>query len=266
MNRASLPSGPALITGASSGIGAAYARALAGRGCDLVLVARRAERLRALAGELSAAHGIQAKPLKADLSTEAGIRKTERRLAEAPVTWLVHAAGFGTRGKLHQVDPAKIAAQTRLHSEAAIRLARAALPDMLEQDSGAIILVSSLAAFFSATHYTSYSATKAYLNMLAEGLADELTGTGVRVQAVCPGLVRTEFMSTPEYSDFAYEQVPGMFWQQADQVVAESLGNLGRGHVVHVSGVHNRAFIRAMHTPVIGQALSFGLSWLSRRA
>ncbi len=261
-----LPKGLALVTGASSGIGAAYARALAGRGCDLVLVARRTERLKALAGDLAAAHGIQAKPLKADLSTEAGIKKIERRLDEDPATWLVHAAGFGTRGKLADVDPAKIGAQTRLHAEAAIRLARAALPGMLAKNTGSIVLVSSLAAFFTATHYTSYSATKAYLNMLAQGLADELTGTGIHVQALCPGLVRTEFMSTPEFSDYAYENVPGLFWQEPDQVAAESLSNLGNGRVVHVCGPHNRAFVAAMHTPVIGQALSFGLSWLSRRS
>jgi len=265
MSSADLPTGAALVTGASSGIGAAYARALAARGCDLVLTARRADRLAALAKELRTAHQVQATTLKADLSSEAGIKKIERRLAAEPVAWLVHAAGFGTRGRLWEVDAAKVAAQTRLHSEAAIRLTRAALPGMLSNDAGAIVLISSLAAFFSATHYTSYSATKAYLNMLVQGLADELSGTGVHVQAVCPGLVRTEFMSTPEYSDFAYEQVPGPFWQRADHVAAESLAALAAGKTLCIPGAHNRAFAAAMNTPVLSRLLGAGLRWASKR-
>jgi uncharacterized protein len=257
----------ALVTGASSGIGAAFARALAARGCDLVLVARRRERLEALGAELGAAHGVIAEPLVADLATEAGLAKVERRAVASPApAWLVHAAGFATRGAFHEVDPAKIRAQLRVHVESAARLSRAALPGMAAAGTGNLVLVSSLASFMTSMHYTSYSATKAYMNTLIEGLAAEHRGTGVRVQALCPGLTRTEFLESPEYKDFKYDKVPAWAWMSAEAVVAESLSALERGAgPIVVTGLMNRAFLGAVRTPVLGRALTAVIDYLSRK-
>jgi hypothetical protein len=254
-----------LITGASSGIGAAFARRLAARGCDLLLVARSGDRLAALATELRGHHGIRAEPLALDLIAEADLTALERRLeGGAEFGWLIHAAGFGTRGRFVEQGAHTLQAQLRLHAEAGLRLTRAALPGMLARGRGALVLVSSLAAFFSATHYTSYSATKAYLNMLVEGLRDELAGSGVAVQALCPGLTRTGFFDSPSHGGFAYTQVPATFWQQPAQVVDESLRALARGRSRCIPGRHNRAFFSAMHTPGLGRLLAAGLGWLSR--
>jgi uncharacterized protein len=257
----------ALVTGASSGIGAAFARALAARGCDLVLVARRRERLDELGAELAAAHGVIAEPLVADLATEAGLAKVERRAGGAPaLAWLVHAAGFATRGAYHEVDPAKIRAQLRVHVETAQRLCRVVVPGMLAARQGSVVLVSSLAAFMTSKHYVSYAATKAYLNTLAEGLTIELQGTGVRVQALCPGLTRTEFLESPEYKDFKYDKVPTWAWMSAEAVVRESLAALDRGAgPIVVTGLMNRAFLGAVRTPVFGRALCKLIDYLSRK-
>ncbi len=256
----------ALVTGASSGIGAAYARALAARGTDLVLVARRRERLEALGAELGASHGVRVEPLAADLATQAGLARAERRAAASPApAWLVHAAGFATRGAFHEVDGGKIRAQLRVHVETAARLARAVLPGMATAGGGSVVLVSSLAAFMTSRHYVSYAATKAYLNTFAEGLAIELGGSGVRVQALCPGLTRTEFLESPEYRDFKYDKVPAWAWMSAEAVVAESLAALdaGRGPIV-VTGLMNRAFLGAVRTPLFGRALCRLIDYLSR--
>lgn len=263
--RRALPQGPALITGASSGIGAAFARRLAARGCDLLLVARRGDRLAALAAELRDRHGVRAEPLPLDLTAEADLAALEQRFyGGADLSWLIHAAGFGTRGRFVDQGPPTLQAQLRLHAEAALRLTRAVLPGMVARGNGALVLVSSLASFFSSTHYTSYSATKAYLNMLVEGLRDELAGSGVTAQALCPGLTRTGFFDSPSHGGFAYTQVPALFWQQPAQVVDESLHALARGRSLCIPGRHNRAFFGAMHTPGLGRLLATGLGWLSR--
>ena len=259
----------ALVTGASSGIGESYARRLARDGCDLVLVARRAERLQALAKELSATHGVRAEAIAADLSTEAGIAEVERAIVEgAALDWLVSSAGFGTRGLFAQVDADKVGRQARLHVEANARLVRAALPGMIERRHGRVVIVSSLSAFMTTSHYVTYSASKAYLNMFAQGLRDELLGTGVRIQALCPGLTRTGFMQTDEYKDFRYDEVPAFAWMTADEVVEESVRALSRASEnsdpVFVPGMGNRAFVAVMQTPAVGSAIRALLGRLGR--
>ena len=136
-----------------------------------------------------------------------------------------------------------------LHVVAAVRLARAVLPAMVDHGRGTIIAVSSLGAFYTASRYVTYSATKSYLNMFALGLAEELAGTGVRVQALCPGLTRTEFLSTPEYAEFDYSEVPELFWTSSEQVVDESLAALRTGRVVVVPGLANRLFVGLLDSP-----------------
>jgi hypothetical protein len=177
---------------------------------------------------------------------------------------LVHSAGFGTRGHVVDVGAAKVRNMAFLHVVAGTALTRAALPAMLGRNRGAVILVSSLAAFFTTAHYVVYSATKSYLNTFAIGLRDELAGSEVRVQAVCPGLVRTGFMHTKEYGDFDYRDVPDWAWMSSETVVADSLRKLGR-KVVVIPGLFNRFFAGIMGAPIIGWLLRSAVGYASRK-
>ena len=246
----------ALVTGASSGIGRAFARRLAAGGHDLCVVARRKERLEELAEELQRAHQAKTEVLAADLSTPDGLELVCRRIEEGPaLKVLVSNAGFGTRGLYHEVSRQKSAAMVALQAQAPASLIRAALPAMLEAKSGRILVVSSLGGFFTAPRYVAYSATKAFLQMFCEGLAAELAGTGVAVTVVCPGLTRTEFLDTPEYQDFKYGQVPAWAWMSAEQVVDEAMRTRA---ALLVPGLLNRLTVGVIRAP--------GLGWLVKKA
>jgi len=256
----------ALITGASSGIGEAFARRLAKDRVDLVLVARRDDRLKVLATELTARHGIRVEAMPIDLSAVEGIDRLVEYVdhTDAPFEFLVGSAGFGTRGPYAEVQADKITRQVRLHVEANARITRAVLPAMIQRRAGTIVLVSSLGAFMTTTHYTHYSATKTYLNMLALGLRDELRGTGVRVQSLCPGVTRTEFMATDEYKDFKYDDIPAFLWANPEEVVEASLRELSEERPIVVPGLGNKAFVALMQTPAVGPALRAALGRLGR--
>lgn len=231
----------ALITGASSGIGATFARHLAARGHNLILVARREERLRALAAELEQQHRITAEVLVADLSIPDGLERVEKRIAELDsLGMLINNAGVGAPDKFAEIDVRKALAMIQVHVIASVRLTRAALPGMIARGRGAIINVSSLAAFFPMPGNTTYCATKAYLNAFSLALQAELRGTGVQVQALCPSFTHTEFHDSPEYQDFDRSQIPKPFWMSAEQVVTASLNALGNGRVISIPGVTNR--------------------------
>ncbi len=258
MHRTRSPSvgSPALITGASSGIGAAYARSLAARGLHPILVARRADRLEDLAADLARDHGVRPTVVPADLSRSADVDRVCAHLDDAPpLGALIHAAGFGTRGHFAQVAPEKSRDMVQLHVTSAVRLTRAALPRMLEVGRGDLVYISSLAALFTTAHYVTYSATKSFLNTFAEGLAAEVTDQGLRVQSLCAGLTRTGFLDTPEYADFQYDDVPDLFWMSPEAVVDQSLRGLDQGRILHVPGLSNRLFVGAMQTPLLGRLL-----------
>ena len=228
----------ALITGASSGIGAAYARALAREGYALILVARREARLQALAEDLSSQYHVPVEVLVADLADPAGVARVEARIAEtSTLAFLVNNAGFGVPGTFVQNEIATHEAMIRVFVNAAVRLTRAALPGMLAQQCGAIVNVASFVAFFPVTGSVTYSATKAYLKSFSEGLHQELVGTGVRVQALCPGFTRTEFQSRGKIDE---EGIPDFAWMSADAVVTQSLRDLDNGKVISVPGAGYR--------------------------
>jgi short-subunit dehydrogenase len=220
----------ALITGASSGIGEVFARKLAARGYDLLLVARREDRLRALAASLP----TQAKVLSADLASETGLAAVEGAMREcAGLDLLVNNAGFGTLGRFWEAD---IAGQVRMHEVhvmATMRLTHAALAGMVPRGQGAVINVSSVAAFVQSQGGVSYCATKAWINSFTQGLALELrrVRSPVRVQALCPGFTATEFhlaMGTDT------KAIPPFLCMKADYVVEASLTGLDRGKVIVV--------------------------------
>ncbi len=237
--------GTALITGASSGIGEAFARRLAQDGCDLVLVARREERLRRLADELRDRFGIRAEPFRADLSRSEEIERVENRIRqENDLSLLVNNAGFGTTGAFAEIDIGRQLDMITVHVTAPVRLCRAALPGMIDRGAGGIINVSSIAAWWPVRNGATYCATKAYLLSFSRSLHRELDGTGVRVQALCPGLTRTGFHDTEEFRRIDRSASPQWLWLSADRVVSESLKALDRNRVICIPGRRYRIFVR----------------------
>jgi short-subunit dehydrogenase len=235
-----------LITGASSGIGAAFGRALAAQGHDLVLVARRQELLKGLADELQQEFQVNAQVYPADLSDPADVERVAKKIGEiGDLEVLINNAGFGVPGKFVDVPPERNAAMIQVHVLATVRLCRAALPGMIARRRGSIINVSSIAAFMGSVRNATYSATKAYLNVFSEALQDELKGSGVRVQALCPGLTHTEFHDHPGYGDYK-TGIPEFLWMKAEDVVAESLAALERGRVICIPGFKNRLIVAAI--------------------
>lgn len=228
----------ALITGASSGIGEVYARRLAAEGSDVVLVARRLDRLQVLADEL-AGHGVTVEVIDADLSDHDDVAVVEQRLtaAEDPVDLLVNNAGFGTSGAFAELPVERELAMIELNVSAVVRLTHAALVAMADRGTGTIVNVSSLAAFQPLPKSATYAATKAFVLSFTQAVAHEARPTGVRFQAVCPGLTRTEFHSA---NDFDVSWLPQFVWQSAEDVVDASLAALDRPRVVVVPGLLNR--------------------------
>lgn len=228
----------AWVTGASTGIGAAFARRLAKDHFDLVLVARSRDRLTELAGELNAAHGVAGEVMAADLTVAAELQRVaDAAAADSALELLVNNAGFGTIGPFAELDPGREDEEIRLNVVALTRLTRAVLPGLVERRRGSIINVSSLAAFQPAPRNATYGATKAFVNSFTESLHEELRGSGVRVQALCPGFTRTEFQ---ERAGIDTGGIPSFAWMSAEAVVDSSLAGLERGEVLCVPGFGNR--------------------------
>ena len=228
----------AWVTGASAGIGAAFARRLARDHFDLVLVARARDRLKALAGELTRAHGIACSVMPADLTAAGDVRRIGDAIADdGGLELLVNNAGFGTIGPFAELDPQREEEEIRLNVLALTRLTRAALPGLIERGRGAIINVSSMAAFQPAPLNATYAATKAFVNSFSESLYEEVRDTGVRVQALCPGFTRTEFQ---ERAGIDASGIPSFAWMSAEAVVDASLAALQTGDAVCVPGLGNR--------------------------
>jgi len=246
----------ALVTGASAGIGERFAHELARRGHDLVLVARRVDRLEALASALARQHGVDAQALPADLANPADLESLESRISSLPLALLVNNAGFGIGRSFLEIDAAAHETMIRVHVLAAVRLTRAVLPGMIERRRGAVVNVSSLAGLLpQSSSSTTYGATKCYLAFFSQALDAELRGTGVRVQALCPGLTQTEFHQRARIDT---ARMPAWLWMSADAVVAASLAGLERRGAVCIPGLRNRllvALCRLLPSSLIGAAV-----------
>lgn len=233
--------GRALVTGASTGIGAAFAARLARQGYDIVLVARNRLRLQAEAKRLHRQARVAVEVLAADLTVAADLQRVADHVAaDRRLTRLVNNAGFGTAGSFAQLDPAREEDEIRLNVVALMRLTRAALPGMIARGRGAIINVSSMAAFQPGPYIATYGASKAFVNSFTEALHEELRGSGVQVQALCPGFTRTEFQRR---AGIDTSQLPSFAWMTPDAVAAASLAALDTGEVVCVPGLGNRALL-----------------------
>ncbi len=229
----------ALVTGASSGIGEQFARQLAARGHELVLVARRADRLERLASQLP----TEAKTIPCDLATEAAA--LPGRVAElgAEVDLLVNNAGFGTSGPFIDNDAQREAEEVRLNSEAIVTLCHAFVPEMTRRGRGGVINVASTAGMQPIPYEAVYAATKAFAISFTDALHTELRGTGVRVMSVNPGPVPTEWQEVAGYAADRPAPAPGEI--PAEQVVRESLEAFDRGKRFVIPGRTIRWFIRA---------------------
>lgn len=231
----------ALITGATSGIGAAFVRRLARDRHDLVLVARDKERLDSTAAAARTT-GVAVAVLPADLSLAAERDRVAARLADpdvAPVDLLVNNAGFTTPGTFLDATPADLLRQLEVNVAAVLALTRAALPGMVDRGRGAVVNVASVAGLLPGRGAV-YGADKAWVTAFTEGLAPSMHGTGVRLTALCPGFVRTEFH---ERAGIDVGARRGPLWLDADRVVDACLADLARGKVVSVPSLPYKAIV-----------------------
>ncbi|WP_106213576.1 SDR family NAD(P)-dependent oxidoreductase [Glaciihabitans tibetensis] len=235
----------AFVTGGTSGIGAAFARQLAGEGYDLVLVARGAERLAEMATELRAL-GRTVETIEADLADRDAVARLAARLEDPtrPVDLVVNNAGFGMHTSLIDADVSEHDRGFEVMCRAVLVLSGAAARGMLPRGAGNIINVSSTAGFIT---MGSYSAIKAWVTSFTEGLAVELRGTGIVVTALCPGWVRTEFH---ERAGIGASSIPNLMWLDAEQLVTACLRDVKRGKMISIPTVRYRALIwMARHAP-----------------
>ena len=237
--------GVAVVTGASAGIGREFCAQLAARGYDLIAAARDAARLEGLKHALEERHGTAVEAFPADLTQDDAVTRLAARIrAEPRLAMLVNNAGFGILGTLVETDPARQEAMVRLHVLTPMRLSQAAVPVLLRNGRGAIVNVSSVASFLFSAGNVNYCATKAYLTNFSEGLAAELAGSGVQVQALCPGFTRSEFHQRAEVDP---GDIPAAMWLSAEEVVRTSLGALDRGGpVICIPGFRYKVIVQLL--------------------
>lgn len=228
----------ALITGPTAGIGRGFADAFARKGFDVVLVARDEQRLRAAAADLEQRYGVTCEVVPADLSERDDIDRVAARLSDPdrPVQALVNNAGFGLNRSFLRSSVVDEQRSLDVLVTAVMRLTHAAAPGMVDRGSGLIVNVSSVAGWITGG---TYSAAKSWVTVFTESLAQELSGTGVRATAVCPGFVHTEFH---QRAGIDMAAVPEFMWLDVDQVVAQAFRDLAVGRPVSVAGPQYKAF------------------------
>ncbi len=249
----------ALVTGASSGIGEAFVRRLAADNVPTVVVARRVDRLDALAASLP---GIEVLP--GDLTTDEGLARVEARVAsvDRPIDLLINNAGFGTSGRFATIDPERSEREIRLNVLALTRLSRAVLPGMIERRRGWVLNVSSIAAFAAVPSLAVYAATKAYVTSFTEALHEELRGSGVSVTALHPGLTNTEFVTVSGGSEWS-SNIPRFALMDADEVAEAGLHAAAAGQATVSPGWANKAI--AGLTPLVPRSIARRIVGIARR-
>jgi short-subunit dehydrogenase len=236
------PDRTAVVTGASSGIGREIAKQLAQRGQGLTLVARREDRLKALADELAGAHGVRVEVVAADLTDQGARERIASEVAERGLAAqvLVNNAGLSTVGPVHGNDVAAELAMIRTDVEAVAHLSSLFLPGMVERGAGAVLNVASTAAFQPMPGQAGYAASKAFVLSYSQAVRAELKGTGVSVTVLCPGPVDTEFAESAGFEGTEAEAaLPRFMWLPAEAVATAAVDGLDRGRAVVIPGVAN---------------------------
>lgn len=235
----------ACVTGATSGIGAAFAELFARQGFSLILTGRREEKIRALADRLSVEHGVSVEVIQAELSDRKTIESLALRLAALDgLEILVNNAGFAEKGRFFEQEFPLSERMLQVHDLAVLRLTHAVLPDMMARRRGAVINVSSISAFLPFPKSAVYSASKSFLNVFTESLHYELRGTGVRVQALCPGMTRTDFHERMGFDPGRVYKDRGLMKAMTPEAVADaSLACLKKNRVICFPGVNNRLLV-----------------------
>ncbi|MEP5568528.1 MAG: SDR family oxidoreductase [Halioglobus sp.] len=233
----------ALVTGASSGLGEEFCRQLAQRCPVIIAVARRRDRLVALREELAGQAEVHV--VEADLLTVEGVAHTMEMLRQkGPVDILVNNAGFSPYGNFIDSPISVQRDMLNLHCDAAMTLTRAAIPFMRDRGAGKVINVSSLGSFLPGPKLAVYGASKSFLNYFTLSLEKELADTGIKVQALCPGLVRTEIHDSMKDEGFSPASFPDEMWMEAAEVVSASLDALEGGKTIVVPGEGNLALAK----------------------
>jgi len=233
--------GSAVITGASAGLGLCFANKLAEYGFDLVLIARRKERLQDIATRLESEHSIQCEIIPADLALVEDIDKVADRIKQIQdLDILINNAGFATLGNFADVPVEKDMRMIHVHMRAPIQFTYAALQIMRKRNQGIIINVSSIGAYILTPGNALYDATKSFLNTFSENLSLELKGLGIKIQALCPGFMSTEFHESGDLKNFDKSVVPDSSWMKPESVVLQSLKALEKNKTIFIPGRKKR--------------------------
>ena len=227
----------ALVTGASSGIGEEFARQLVKKRYDLVLVARRRDRLEKLAAELAEAHGTNAEVISADLATPEGIHTVEKRFGQGDIDLLVNNAGFPTHGEFTSLPIHRELEEVDVNIKALVRLTRAALEPMVQRKRGTVINLGSTGSFQPVPYMSTYAATKAFVLHFSEGVHEEVKPHGVTVTCLCPGYVMTEFQ---QVAGLDKSKIPNRGRVSLEQVVEAALKGAAAGRAIVIPGALNR--------------------------
>lgn len=228
----------ALVTGASAGIGEEFARQLAARGYNVVITARRKDRLDALAREITHAHGVEVEVIEADLGAEDGVAAIEARVGKGDIAVLINNAGFGNSGRFGEIPLERELLELDVNIRALTRLSHAAIPHLRAKGRGTIINVGSTGSYVPVPYMATYAATKAYILSFSEALHEEARGYGVTVTCLCPGGTATEFQ---EVAGFEASRVPRIAMASPESVVRAALDGARSGSAIVVPGMSNKA-------------------------
>jgi uncharacterized protein len=253
--------GLAVITGAAGGLGSSFANKLAKRGHRLLLVDRRLNQLEQVCESITALHGVPAEPCAVDLCKREEVDRLGKRLEQiADVDLLVNNAGFGSLEYFVDAPAKSLLDMVDVHVAAPTILTRAVIPGMIERNRGAIINVSSVSAWLQSAGNVQYGATKTYLAVFSVALHQELRGTNIRVQALCPGFTRTEFHDAECMKRFEVRgRLPEYFWMSADEVVDCSLRKLSGSQVVITPGLGYPVFGRLAQMPLLKPLMQWAM-------
>lgn len=245
----------AIITGASSGIGEVFTRRLSERGNDLLITARREDKLNILKGELEEKYGVSVEVVVTDLSKNEDIDKLVTTIKNRDnVYYLINNAGYANIGEFQDIAMQSHREMMSVHMDAPTELSHAVLPQLVEQNEGFIINVASIAGLFTKSRYSFYGSTKAYLINFSQYLRKILQGKNIEIQALCPGFTYSGFHQTEVYKRKridVYNSIPKFLWMTAEEVVSSSLKKLSKKTVVHIPGLRYRVILKLVNSGLL---------------